>query len=268
MMSKELKFVSYTFVEDGIAVVKIDNPPVNSLTDPTTESLVRVFQELREYAESWKKGLVVILTGAGEKIFVAGADINKFMKLKTRQDGEDLAGYYHKAFDMICNFEWPVICAINGAAIGGGMELALACDIRIAAENARLSLTEVKLGIIPGGGGTQRLSRLVGPGRAKEIIFTGKTLDAKTALELGVVEHVAPKEKLLDEAVNLARQIIANAPVSIRMAKVAIDKGLNRTLPEGLAVERECVGVLAATEDIKEGAKAFLEKRKPSFKGI
>lgn len=267
-MTSKGKFVTYSIVEDGIAVVKIDNPPVNSLTDPTTEGLVHAFTELREYAESWKKGLVVILTGAGEKIFVAGADINKFLKLKTRKDGEDLAGYYHKAFDMVCNFEWPVICAINGAAIGGGMELALACDIRIAAENARLSLTEVKLGIIPGGGGTQRLARLIGPGKAKEIIFTGNTLDANTALDLGVVEHVVSKEKLLDEALGLARQIIVNAPVAIKMAKIAIDKGLNSTLQGGLSIEKECVGVLAATEDVKEGARAFLEKRKSSFQGV
>jgi len=262
------KYVNYKFAAEGVAVVTIDNPPVNSLTKETTEDLLDTFNELKKLSESQKRGLVVILTGAGDKIFVAGADINMFLKLKNKQDGENLSGFYHKVFDIINEYEWPVICAINGAAVGGGMELALACDIRIASENAMLSLREVALGIIPGGGGTQRLSRLVGPGRAKEVIFTACNLDAKKALEIGVVERVAPKDKLLEEAIGLARQILSNAPIAVKLAKVSIDKGLDRTLKEGLKVERECVGLAAATEDIKEGAKAFLEKRKPVFKGV
>ena len=262
------KYVNYKFATDGVAIVTIDNAPVNALTKEATEDLLDVFNELRNLSESQKTGLVVIITGAGDKIFVAGADINMFLKLKTREDGENLAGFYHKVFDFISEYEWPVICAINGVAVGGGLELALACDIRIASEDAVLSLREVALGIIPGGGGTQRLPRLVGPGRAKEIILTGSNLNAKKAFEIGLVERIAPRTKLLEAAIDLAMQIIANAPKAIKLAKVSIDKGLNLTLKEGLTVEKNCVGLLAETEDVKEGAKAFFEKRKPIFKGL
>lgn len=268
MTAKNRQYVNYQFAADGVAIVTINNPPVNALTKDTTENLIAVLEELRDLSNSQRKGLVVIITGAGDKIFVAGADINMFLKLKTRADGENLSAFYHKALDVIGEYEWPVICAINGAAVGGGLELALACDIRIASESAVLSLREITLGIIPGGGGTQRLSRLIGPGRAKEIIFTGCNLDSKKALEIGLVERIAPREKLLDEATSLAKQIISNAPIAIKLAKVSINKGLDRTLEEGLVIEKECVGMLAETEDLKEGAKAFLEKRKPIFKGI
>jgi enoyl-CoA hydratase len=265
---KMRKYVNYEFATDGVAIVTINNAPVNALTKETTEDLLDVFNELRNLANSQKTGLVVILTGVGEKIFVAGADVNLFLKLKTREDGENLVSFYHKVFDFISEYEWPVICAINGAAIGGGLELALACDIRIASEDAVLSLREVALGFIPGGGGTQRLPRLVGPGRAKEIIFSGSNVNAKKAFEIGLVERIAPRTKLIEEAINLGRQIIANAPKAIKLAKVSIDKGLDLTLKEGLKVEINCVGLLAETEDVKEGAKAFFEKRKPIFKGL
>jgi enoyl-CoA hydratase len=264
------KFVTYEF-ENGLAVVTINNPPVNSLTVATSNELKEVFEELRglvieDESSSKKKVEVVILTAVHHKgVFVAGADINLFLNVKTRSDGEELCRFYHGLINLVAEFKTPVICAIEGLASGGGTEVALACDMRIAGSGAQFGLTEVSLGVIPGGGGTQRLARLVGPGYAKKMIFTGERIDAQEAYRIGLIEKVVPQGQALEEAKNVARSILQNAPTAITYAKKAIDGGLDTTSQEGLLIERESLGFVCESGEQIEGAKAFLEKRKPRF---
>ena len=258
-MSRE--FVSYV-VEEGIAVVTINHPPANALDKKTTCELDEVFEELAK-DEAVK---TVILTGAGEKIFVAGADISLFPKMG-QKEGEEFSQELQGVFDKIEGLEKVVICAVNGMALGGGCELAMACDIRIASESAKFGQPEVNLGVIPGAGGTQRLPRLVPKGKAKELIFTGDMITASEAKEIGLVDRVAPKGEAVSEAKNMAKKIMEKGPIAIKYAKNAIDEGVNMTLNEGLKLEKKLFGELFKTEDQKEGAKAFLEKRKAQFKG-
>lgn len=264
------KYVNYKF-EHGLAIVTVDNPPVNALTKETCDELMDVFHELKNIEvknESGKKSRVkvVILTATEHKgVFIAGADINMFLELKTKEDGEKLCAFCHEIMDPIAGFEAPTICAINGLALGGGTEISLACDIRIASENAKFGLTEVKLGVIPGGGGTQRLSRLIGPGKAKEMIFSGKKIDAQEAYRIGLVEKVVPLGEVLNEAKRLAQQILNNSSSAIKSAKMAIDNGLDVGLSEGLRIEKSALGLTCARGEQLEGAQAFLEKRKPKF---
>ncbi len=250
-------------IEEGIAVVTIDNPPaLNALNASTLTQLDRLIDELAN--NEGVKG--VIITGGGEKSFVAGADISEFTKLS----GKDAPGFMargQRIFDKIEAFDRPVIAAVNGFALGGGNELALVCDIRVAAENAIFGQPEVNLSIIPGYGGTQRLPRLIGPGKAKEVIFADERINAQEALRIGLVERVVPKGEALNEAKKLLKKIMAKGPVAIRMAKRAINEGLKLSLREGLDLEAQCEGVCFASEDKNEGAKAFLEKRAPNFKG-
>lgn len=254
-------FVSYV-VEEGIAVVTINHPPANALDNKTTHELDEVFEELAK-DEAVK---TVILTGAGEKIFVAGADISLFPQMG-QKEGEEFSQELQRVFDKIEGLEKVVICAVNGMALGGGCELAMACDIRIASESAKFGQPEVNLGVIPGAGGTQRLPRLVSKGKAKELIFTGDMITASEAKEIGLVDRVAPKGEAVSEAKNMAKKIMEKGPIAIKYAKKAIDEGVNMTLNEGLKLERKLFGELFTTEDQKEGAKAFLEKRKAQFKG-
>ena len=264
------ELVHYEF-DNGLAVVTIDNPPVNSLTVEMSNELKDVFQslgklEVADRGFEKRRVEVVILTAVSTRgVFMAGADINLFLNLKTREDGENLIKFYHGIMNTIAEFEHPVICAVEGLALGGGTEAALACDMRIAGSGARFGLTEVALGVLPGGGGTQRLARLVGPGYAKKMIFTGERIDAEEALRIGLVEKVVPQGQALDEAKNVARAILCNAPTAIKYAKTAIDRGLNTTLTEGLLIEREALGFVCESGEQIEGAKAFLEKRKPRF---
>ena len=258
-MSRE--FVSYV-VEEGIAVVTINHPPANALDNKTTCELDEVFEELAK-DEAVK---TVILTGAGEKIFVAGADISLFPKMG-QKEGEEFSQELQGVFDKIEGLEKVVICAVNGMALGGGCELAMACDIRIASESAKFGQPEVNLGVIPGAGGTQRLPRLVSKGKAKELIFTGDMITASEAKEIGLVDRIAPKGEAVSEAKNMAKKIMEKGPIAIKYAKNAIDEGVNMTLNEGLKLEKKLFGELFKTEDQKEGAKAFLEKRKAQFKG-
>ena len=260
--SVKREFVNYT-LEDGIAIVTIDHPAVNSLDAQTRDELGNAFDELGKRTGEVR---VVILTSAGEKIFVSGADI-RMLRDRTPEDaitsGKTARGVYLK----IEEFEVPIICAIKGFCLGGGMELAMCCDLRIAAEDSQFGQPEVNLGIIPGGGATQRLARLVGAGIAKELIYTGKRISAQEALSIGLLNKIVPLDKVLDEAKEMAELIASKGTLAIRAAKKAINGGLNMTLIEGLELETSLFSQLMGTEDKREGIAAFLEKRKPVFKG-
>lgn len=250
-------------IDEGIAVVTIDNQPaLNALNAPTLGELDKIFDDLAKNSEV--KG--VIITGGGERAFVAGADISEFIQVKGDEAPKFMARG-QRIFNKIESFDRPVIAAINGFALGGGNELAMCCDICIAAENAIFGQPEVNLAIIPGYGGTQRLPRLVGPGKAKEMIFADERINAQEALRIGLVQRVVPKGQAVEEAKKLLKKIINKGPVAIKMAKKAINEGLKMSLPEGLNLEAQCNGVCFGTEDKDEGAKAFLEKRPAKFKG-
>ena len=254
-------FVSYE-IENGIATVTIDNPPMNPLTEDVRDRIIATFQELDSKKDEIK---VVILTGKG-KAFIAGADIKAFPEL-TPETAKDRLKKSRRMYLKVEQLERPVICAINGYCLGAGLELSMCCDIRIASSKAQLGQPEINVGVIPGGGGTQRLPRLVGAGIAKELIYTGKFISAEEAARIGLLNKVVEPEKLLDEAMEMAR-LIANKPVlGVRAAKEAINSGLNMVLSEGLEVEAYHWSYLCGTEDQKEGASAFIEKRKPEFKG-
>jgi enoyl-CoA hydratase/carnithine racemase len=209
---------------------------------------------------------VVIITGSGDRAFVAGADINELADISPAQ-AKELAQRGQHVFDLIENLGKPVIAAINGFALGGGCELALACHLRVAADGAKIGQPEVKLGLIAGYGGTQRLPRLIGEGRALELLLTGEPVDAAEAFRLGLVNRVVPREKLLDECRALAKKILAAGPVAVRLTLEAVGRGLALSLDEGLALEADLFGLVAATPDMKEGTRAFLEKRPARFQG-
>ena len=248
---------------DGqVAVLTINRPEkLNALDAATLDELEGALGELESDAGT----RAVVLTGAGDKAFVAGADINALAR-QTPLSGKATARRGQTLLRSIELFPKPVVAAVNGFALGGGCELALACHIRIAAENAQFGLPEVSLGVIPGYGGTQRLSRLVGRGRAIEMILTGQRIGAAEAHRIGLVNRVVPQAALLEEARGLVGAILKNGPVAVRSALEAIQHGLEMTLDEGMILEANVFGVLCATEDMREGLRAFLEKRKPSFK--
>lgn len=209
---------------------------------------------------------VVIITGAGDRAFCAGADLKERIGLSETEVKSFIFTLRH-LFSSIEQLNKPVIAAVNGLALGGGTELALAADIRVAAETATMGLTETKLGIIPAGGGTQRLPRLIGKGKAKELIFTGRRVDAKEALQIGMVNHVFPSNQLLQECEHIAGMICENGPIAVEQAKYAIHYGMEADLTTGLAIESNAYMVTIPTEDRLEGLKAFREKRTPVFKG-
>jgi enoyl-CoA hydratase len=248
---------------DGIGWITINRPEkLNAMNVETIEELKTVFREFGNDPEV----KAVVLTGAGEKAFIAGADISEFINL----DAEKAREYARGGQDLtmtIENFPKPVIAAINGYALGGGSEFALACHVRLASEKAKLGQPEVKLGIIPGWGGTQRLARLVGKGKAMEMILSGRMVEAGEAGEIGLVNKVVPAAELLSAAEALAKDMIKNAPLALAYSIESINKGLDKTLAEGLELEAEIFGRCCATEDFREGAKAFIEKRKPDFRG-
>jgi enoyl-CoA hydratase len=249
--------------KSNIAYITIDRPKVlNALNAATIGELQEVFTELA----ADKDMRVVILTGAGEKSFVAGADINELQK----NNPVEAKAYTHRGqavLDLIENLGKPVIACINGFALGGGCEIAMACTLRLASENAKLGQPEVKLGLIPGYGGTQRLPRLVGTGRAMQILLTGEMVSAQEAHRIGLVNEVLPAEKLIARAEEIARKIIANAPLAIQYCMEAVNQGMNMTLQEGLFLEATLFSVCCASEDKNEGTTAFLEKRAANFKG-
>ncbi len=248
---------------DGLAFITINRPNVlNALNRKTMEELNDAAGEA--IADSEVR--VVILTGAGEKSFVAGADINELAE-QSPVTGRDYGLFGQSVLNKIENAPKPFIAAINGFAFGGGCELAMACHIRIASERAKLGQPEVKLGLIPGYGGTQRLARLVGEGRAMQLNLTGEPISAEEAFRIGLVNEVVPPGDLMQEAEALANKIKANAPLAVRFAMEAIHHGLQGTLDEGLYLEATLFSLCCTTEDMKEGTKAFLEKRAPNFQG-
>jgi enoyl-CoA hydratase len=255
------RLVTYR-IENAIAIITIDNPPMNPLTTELRNQLVATFDELDSKKDEIR---VVILTGKG-KAFMAGADIKSFPEL-TQEKAKARLKESRQLYLKVEQFERPVICAINGYCLGAGLELAMCCDIRVASSQAQLGQPEINVGVIPGGGGTQRLPRLIGAGRAKELIYTGRFISAEEAARIGLVNKVVDPERLLDEAVEMATLITSKPPLAVRAAKEAITLGLNMTLFDGLEVEAYHWSYLCGTEDQKEGARAFIEKRKPVFKG-
>jgi len=246
-----------------IATVTIDRPEkLNAIDNRVLDELEHVFDELERDGDI----RVVIVTGAGEKAFVAGGDIEHMRNLSL-QEGERFVYRGHALLSRIENSRMVVIAAVNGYALGGGTELALACDFRVASENAQFGLPEVTIGLFPGWGGTQRLARLVGVGLAKELVFTGERISAQRALEIGLVNRVVKKEELMDVCRQIAEKIIANSPIAVYQAKKALNRGTWMTLEDGLKFEAESWLVNFATQDRVEGLSAFLEKRKPIFTG-
>ena len=248
---------------DGIAVVRVHRPEkLNALNAALIGEIERAFRGLADDSAV----LAVVLTGSGEKAFVAGADIGELATMdpiggvRTSRQGQD-------AFRFIERMRKPVIAAVNGFALGGGLELALACHLRIASDNAKFGLPEVKLGIIPGYGGTVRLPRLVGRGRALEMVLSGEMIDAQEAYRIGLVNRVHARAELLDAARALAATITANGPVALALALEAVDHGMNATMEDAQLFESNLFGLLASTSDMREGMTAFLEKRKARFTG-
>ena len=249
--------------DGGVATVTINRPKVlNALSTQTLDELRRAILALK-YDDGVR---VVIITGAGDKSFIAGADINELSQ-QTPTGGREHALRGQHVFDLIENMGKPVIAAINGYALGGGCELAMACTIRIAADTAKLGQPEINLGIIPGYGGSQRLSRLVGRGRALELLLTGDQISAADAYRIGLVNRVVTGANLMGEARKAAQALAAKAPIAVRYIIDAVNKGLQMPLPDAQVFEATLFGLVAATEDMREGTKAFLEKRKPEFKG-
>lgn len=248
-------------ISDEVAVITIDNPPANALNSTLMLELMATLEMLH----SRRNVLSVVLTAAGARFFMGGADIRELLAVNTAEEGATFSAKGHEVMRAVEGFDRPVIAAVNGFALGGGCELAMACDIRIAAESARFGQPEANLGVIPGAGGTQRLPRLVGKGKAKEIMMTGDIISAEEALSIGLVERVVPDAELLSHSVGLARKIAAKGPAAIRLIKQAINEGMEMSLAEGLRLETSLFGQACAFGDKNEGVNAFLEKRSPVF---
>ena len=241
-----------------IAYVTINRPErLNACDFETYESLARIWREFRDDSAL----RVAILTGTGERAFCAGSDIKANYVEKPGEEPQD------QLFPILLDLYKPIIAAINGHANGGGLEQALACDIRVAAEHAELGLGEVRLGWLPGGGGTQRLPRLIPLGRALELLYTGNRIGAEEALRLGLVDHVVPMDRLLGKCEEIATEICKSAPLAVARIKQAALRGLDMSLADGLRLERELYQWLQTTEDAREGARAFAEKRPPHWQG-
>lgn len=249
--------------DGGICTVTLDRPDaLNALDGSLVSKLGEVFYELC-YDDEVR---VVIVTGAGEKAFCAGADLEERRQM-SEADVQRRIDDYRRVFGAIADLPKPTICAINGYAFGGGLELAMACDIRVVDEATKVGLTEVKLGIIPGAGGTQRLTRLVGVARAKELIFTGARITGRRAAEIGLVNYAVAGDEVMDKSGELAGQMITSAPIAVAQAKRAIDTGGDIDLESGLELESVAYAVTLPTEDRQEGLEAFREKRTPEFEG-
>jgi enoyl-CoA hydratase len=235
---------------------------LNALNQRTWEDLRTAFTDARD--DSDVRG--VILNGAGDKAFIAGADIAELVQI-TPIEAERASAYGQEVLNLVENLGKPVIAAVNGFALGGGCETAMACTIRLAAENAKFGQPEVKLGLIPGGGGTQRLPRLVGRGRALQLILSGEMISAQEAYRIGLVNEVVPATELIARAEAVLQQILANAPLAVKYALEAVNRGFETSQSEGLSLEASLFGLCAGTEDEKEGTRAFLEKRSAHFHG-
>lgn len=249
--------------KDDIGILTINRPDkLNAISNELTSELSSLLDEL----EKDDKLRVLVITGAGEKAFVAGADIQELVDRDARM-GRQVSRERQEIFSRIENLPVPVIAAVNGYALGGGLELALACNIRICSEKAQFGAPEVKLGIIPGDGGTQRLPRLVGLGRAMEMILSGDFIDAQEAYRIGLINKVVPPEELMNAAMELAQRIASRPPLAVRYAKEAVNRSQEGDAASGFALESYLHALTCTTEDKKEGVAAFLEKRKGKFKG-
>lgn len=263
---QDLGTVTYE-VRGRVAVIHLNRPNrMNTLGSTMKPDLARAFFELARNDDSVR---AVVITGTGDKAFCAGADIKERAESSVRSTDFYVAQKStHDLFRNIEEFEKPVIAAINGVALGGGLEIALCCDLRIAAAHARFGLPEVKLGVIPAAGGTQRLPRLIGEARAKELIFTADLIDAEEAHRIGLVNRVVAAEALIPAVLELAQRIAEQPPLAVRFAKRAINRGMQTDLDSGLEYERYAAAMIIDSEDRKEGMRAFVEKRKPVFKGV
>ncbi len=258
-MNMEFKHIRYR-MDDGMASITLDRPPANALSIAMIEEI----QTAVEQASSDASGALII-TGAGQ-FFAAGADVKEMAEIKGG-DIENVVKRGQEAFQRIAECPKPTIAAVNGLAIGGGNELAMACDFRVAADSARFGQPEVSLGLIPAYGGTQRLTRLVGISRAKELILTGNMISAQEALRIGLVNRVVPGGEEMRAARDIARTILQRAPLAVRASKAAIDRGATMTLRDGLEQERREFMSVAGSEDLREGIEAFIGKRQPVFRG-
>lgn len=258
----EQKLAHYE-IKDRVAIVTIDHPPLNALDVATKEAIGEVFAELDSRREEIR---AVILHGAGEKAFAAGADIKTFLELKPDTAKRRLSRS-HQIYAMVENFEWPVIAAIHGFCLGGGLELALCCDIRYAEETAKFGFPEVNLSIFPGNGGIWRSMYHVPFGKLKELVYTGGMIDAAEALKLGFVEKVVPPGHVMEAALELTAKIFEKGPLAVAAVKKVLNRVRDLSLSQGLELESDLWANLAATEDMKEGARAFIEKRKPQYRG-
>lgn len=248
---------------EGIGLITVNRPrALNALNRETLLELDSLFELLSKD----KTIQAIIITGSGDKAFVAGADITEMQQMSA-VEGREWGKLAQSVFNKIENFPRPVLAAVNGYALGGGCELAMACDIRIASEKARFGQPEVSLGITPGFGGTQRLPRLIGKGRAKELLFTGDMIDAEEAYRIGLVNKIAAHQNLVETAREMANRILLRGPVAVTLCKAAVNEGMDVDLESGCAYEAEVFGLCFATADQKEGMIAFLEKRKPVFIG-
>jgi enoyl-CoA hydratase len=247
--------------ENKLAIITIDNPPLNVISKNVFKGLLEVFTELEEDNET----VAVLITGAGDIAFAAGADIKEFPQMMGNPNMKETVRESHAILNKIDHFPKPTIAVLNGMTLGGGCELALACDLRVAEAQVQIGLPEVKLGLFPGAGGTQRLSRLVGNAKAKEIIFTGDSLNAKEAEKIGLVNKVVEQGCGLTEAKNLASRMTRHSLQALSRIKKAINEGSESTLEQGLEIETNLFEEIFQTEDVKEGVSAFLDKRKPAF---
>ena len=260
-MDKGNEFVKCE-IDEGIAVISIDRPPVNALNMQVLNELQITFENLSTSPQV----LVAVITGGGKKVFVAGADIGG-LREKTPETGKQMNLLFQNTFNMIADYARPVICAVSGLAIGGGSELASSCDIIIADSSAIFSWPEVNLGLIPAGGGTQRLPRQISEVKAKELIFTGRKIGALEAEKIGLINKVVPEGEALASAKILAKQIASRGPIAVAAAKKCINDGLGLPIKEGLHIEAELSATCFGTADFKEGVNAFFAKRTPEFKG-
>lgn len=247
---------------EGIVTVTLNRPPVNALNGTLGRELREAFEQIDQEAEA----RVVLLTGSGERAFAAGADIRELQTLGVAE-AELMAQRWHQLFRRMETFRLPIIAMVNGVAFGGGCELAMACDLRIASETARFGQPEINLGLIPGWGGSQRLPRLIGVGRALELLLTGEPIDAAEAFRIGLVNRVVPAERLLDTATNLAQTLRDKGAIALNLIKTCVYTGMDGALDAGLAFETRQFGTVCGTEDKREGVAAFLEKRPPVFAG-
>ncbi len=248
--------------QDGIAVVTLDRPPVNSLDATAYREIYNAYCECEEDESVG----AVVFTAAGEKIFTAGLDV-KSVAGKSIPEWFAFARVYRSCLDKMAGIQKPTIAAVFGFVLGGALELALACDMRIAATDTKMGFPEVNLGIIPGSGGTQRLPRLVGAAKAKELLFTGEAVNAEEAYRIGLANKVVPRESLLDEAKALAKKVATKPKVAVNLIKHAVDHGLDMDLSSAITFEIDCFVQAYVSEDGREGFQAFIEKRKPNFKG-